>query len=326
VSDLQFAADESETFGLNIWRCGAGTNLESLLDTQPAADLVVVRDLVGQVQKNSILARGLADAAMRDLILTFRKDLRADNMMQPTGVACEVLVADTSDNAAIQKICEENFAGYPGHYQLSPYLDEVRAANGMISWLEQLRRQDDEGLFVVKQGEKVLGVLGYAYQAQQAELAVAAISAEAGIRQRNLLLVEATRRVEQRLLQRGFRKFSAKTQATNLAIQRDLVRYVFCEPAATLATFHVHLFLAQLAEKGEDFPFAGGLRSSILGHAENILADRQVSKLHGYQVPDTTIVRLKSLQLSRRDGATAMFCAGYDARENVVAVASALSG
>jgi hypothetical protein len=201
-------------------------------------------DQVAQVQKNSIISNGAIDAALRDLILTFRKDLRDDNTMSATGIECEVIVAGVADWPAITRICLENFSGYPGHYQLSPYLADATAAQGMLSWLHLLQQQDNEAVYIVRQGETIMGVLGYSYEKQIAELAIAAISAEAGIRQRNLLLVEATRRVEKRLMRRGMKRFLAKTQATNLSIQR--ISYDMCI-ASLLQLWQLRMFTFFLA-------------------------------------------------------------------------------
>ncbi|AFM13453.1 hypothetical protein [Turneriella parva] len=325
MASLYFAADETRTFGLNIWRSDAGADIGLLLGTAPAADIVVLRDQVAQVQKNSIISNGAIDAALRDLILTFRKDLHDDNTMSATGVECQVVVAGAADAPAIQKICLENFSGYPGHYQLSPYLADATAAQGMLSWLDLLQQQDGEGVYVVRQGEKTMGVLGYSFEKQVAELAIAAISAEAGVRQRNLLLVEATRRVEQKLMQRGFKKFLAKTQATNLSIQRDLVRYVHCEPAATLATAHVHLFLGQIAKRGEDILSQDNLRETVMSYAVTVMNKAPLQKLHLYAPAGSRPVKYRALSMPRRDGARALFFAGYDDSDRVVAVASAFS-
>jgi hypothetical protein len=326
VASLTFAADETLTFGLNIWRSDAGLDIGSLLNATPAADIVVLRDQVAQVQKNSIISNGAIDAALRDLILTFRKDLRDDNTMSATGIECEVIVAGVADWPAITRICLENFSGYPGHYQLSPYLADATAAQGMLSWLHLLQQQDNEAVYIVRQGETIMGVLGYSYEKQIAELAIAAISAEAGIRQRNLLLVEATRRVEKRLMRRGMKRFLAKTQATNLSIQRDLVRYVHCEPAATLATAHVHLFLGELTKNGEDISRQQNLHETVKSHAARVLQGAPLQRLQMYQTPESRAVKFRALSMPRHDGVRALFFAGYDDRDKVVAVASAFSG
>ncbi len=323
MAALQFAADESATFGLNIWRSDAGCDFETLLAAIPAPDIVVIRDTAAQMQKSTMF-RGLAvDAEWRDHILSFRKELRSDNQMSPTGIACELQIARADDRALLSRICDENFSGYPGHYQLSPYLEGSRAAAGMLRWLEQLGSQHSEGVFLVKQGGEVVGLLGYAYHQHTAELAVAAISASTGLRQRNLLLVEATRLVEQRLMQRGLKFFIAKTQATNTAIQRDLVRYVRCEPSAVSATLHINLFLGQITANGEDIPLIGGLTDSLMRHAGSVMQGVPLQKLQIFQRAGSQPVRLRALQMLRRDTTRAVFFAGYGADGGVVSVASA---
>jgi hypothetical protein len=323
VAALQFAADESATFGLNIWRSNARGDFETLLAAAPAPDIVVIRDTAAHIQ-NSALFRGHSlDADWRDHILSFRKELRNDNQMSPAGIECELQIARDEDYALLKSICHENFSGYPGHYQLSPYLEGSRAAAGMVRWLEQLRSQHSEGVFLVKHGGEVVGLLGYAYQQHTAELAIAAISATTGLRQRNLLLVEATRLVEQRLMQRGLRYFIAKTQATNTAIQRDLVRYVRCEPSAVFATVHMNLFLGQITTSGEDIPLVGGLTDSLKRHAGLVMKGVPLQKLQIFQTQGSQVVRLRALQMPRRDTTRVVFFAGYGADGGVVAVASA---
>ncbi len=324
---LQFSGEESATFGLNIWRADAsGADADTLLACDPPADLVVVRDTVARMQKCPVLLIRPFDAELRDHILSFRKELRPDNMMAETGIDCEVAEVRANDWAAISDICMENFTEYPGHYQQSPYLQNTAAAKGMFSWLEELARIAEQGVFVVRQFSRIVGVLGYSYSQNTAELAIAAISAAAGIRQRNLLLVEATRRVEQRLRERGIRYFLAKTQATNTVIQRDLVRFVGCEPAAASATAHIHLFLARIGREGNEIIFEDNLQKSLLAWVGSRAGARKPQRWVVYQKSGSEIVRLRALQIRRRDHIAAFVFAGYDSRGAAVASASFFCG
>lgn len=326
MAQVQFAGDESATFGLNIWRADATVDAISLLTCSPAADIVVVRDTVARLQNCPILVQKAFDAELRDHILSFKKELRSDNPMAPTGIECNVEKPTSADWSEISAICAENFTDYPGHYQQSPYLERSRAAAGMESWLAKLLQSDAEGVFVVRQSGHVVGVMGYAYSENTAELAIAAISKSVGVRQRNLLLVEATRRVEHRLRERQMRFFVAKTQATNTSIQRNLVRYVGCEPAVVSATVHVNLFLEKLSSEGEDISLIETLPTTVLAYGDRFARGGENRRLHAYHVVDSAVERIRVVHLKRYDGITALHFGGYDAAGRVCSVASFFCG
>ena len=130
-----FSSVDSARFGLRIGRANLN-ELAALPDTLETSRrenlrLVIVRCPTDQLA----LVHGLegAGARLMDTLLYYRRRLSRDELpaeLKPN----RIRLFRESDQAGIEAVARQSFAGYQGHYHADPLLDRARADEGYVEW------------------------------------------------------------------------------------------------------------------------------------------------------------------------------------------------
>lgn len=323
MSKIQFSPVESARFGYRIFRAGADISPDVLLDNKEAPDIIIIRDADAKIHELYERLRVYGDVHFRDTILQYRKRLMRETLIQPMGVECEIRPIVPEDQPFLQVLTSEVFRDYPGHYQRSAFFSQSDSAAGMYDWLKNLAGKPENKAFTVFYDGNPVGVLAYEIRGLICELALAAIHPCVGLSKRNLVMLESVRLAELRFQKTGMTFFMAKTQASNLSVQKDLVRTVRCEPMQSLSTLHLHCFLHQLAERGVRVPLFGDFTQTVLNQICFVCGNYQIAAMTVFVRPDCNIDHVKVVVVRRiDDGRDAFFFAGISKENTNVAHAA----
>jgi len=130
-----FSAVDTARFGVRIGRANLADraalpaaleasrreNLRMLVARCTTDQLALVHDLEG------------AGAKLMDTLLYYRRKLGRDELpaeLKPN----RIRPFRESDQAGIEQVAKESFAGYQGHYHADPRLDRARADEGYVEW------------------------------------------------------------------------------------------------------------------------------------------------------------------------------------------------
>lgn len=323
MNKLRYSAVESARFGYEIFRANADISPDLLVDLPNDVDILIVRDREVRIHSLYQKMRAFADVHFRDTILSFSKRLIPATMMTPMRLECEIRPLEGKDWQFVGALMQKVFQDYPGHYQRGFFFEKSHSAAGMHDWLRKLMEQVENRVFSILLDGNPIGVIGYEVHGATFELALAAVDPVAGLKRRNLLLLEAVRRAELLFLENGMRFFVAKTQAANLAVQKNLVRYVNCEPDQSLSTLHVHFFLKQIREQGTVLPIAGDFHATVFGYARSLAPDNRMGPWTFTMVPNGPVSTVKVVRIRRTDSTgAALFFLGKDEVDRITAHAS----
>lgn len=323
MSKLQYSPVESARFGFEIFRAEADILLDLLCNLRDDVDIVIIRDRDAIIYPLYEQIRTCADTHFRDTIVSYRKRLTRGSLIAPTRFQCEIRPIVGTDWEFADALMNKVFQEYPGHYQRSPFFKRSDSAAGMCDWLRRLAEQPGNNVFSIVFEGGLVGFIGYAVKGTTYELALAATDPAVGVKRRNLVLLEAVRLAELLYLEKGMDFFVAKTQAANLSVQKNLVRYVHCEPAQSFSTLHIHFFLRHIRDHGNAVPVAGRFDTTVLDYARSIAGPDKVSSLTFATVPGGSVSKIKVVKVCKADGTgDALFFSGKNAADRITAHAS----
>jgi ribosomal protein S18 acetylase RimI-like enzyme len=130
-----FSAVDSTRFGVRIGR----VNLASAASVSAAREIsrrenlrmLIVRCATDQLALvHELEANG---AKLMDTLLYYRRKIGKDELpaeLKPN----RIRLFRESDQAGIEQVAKEGFAGYQGHYHADPLLDRARADEGYVEW------------------------------------------------------------------------------------------------------------------------------------------------------------------------------------------------
>ncbi|GAA4826517.1 GNAT family N-acetyltransferase [Algivirga pacifica] len=246
MQDLQYAKNDSDRFGLVVYRAreeGIDSNMLMQQIMEHNVDTAIVRirtTLLSQVHK---LEKTAMPYQITDTLAYYHLDLTTYKPQALINRTLQFKEAEAEDYPGLHLLVRETFGKYVNHYRMNPFMDNEQVTEGYLDWvLSYTGGHPERKCFVVKDGEQVV--------------AFATFNLEHPDKVKSILCgvthTHRRRGLYHDLLTYGknFAKESGKSymrsicQIENIAVQRSLTRQGF-ELHHTENTIHINAMLSK---------------------------------------------------------------------------------